>query len=233
MQLPKSLSKKLLLGKETVTNFKLIPENFINFFTEIGPKLASKMEKPAKTFDVYLKKVAVLQPEYPLSTNELKDPFFSLQTNKSPGHDEISFDVIKSCFGSLSKPLLHIFRLSLEEGIFPDVLKTAKVTPIFKTGDKNDFGNYRPISVLSCFSKKFEKIMYKRLFNHVSEHNLLYHKQFCFQQGHSTDHAIMQLIDQNDKFENNCFTLGIFIDLSKAFDTVNHQFLISKLANYR
>ena len=112
-----------------------------------------------------------------MSINELKDIFLSLQTNKSPGHDEISFDVIKSCFGSLSKPLLHTFRLSLEEGIFPDNLKTAKVTPIFKAGDENDFGNYRPISVLSCFSKILEKIMYKTF---QSEHNLLYQKQFGF-----------------------------------------------------
>ena len=105
------------------------------------------------------------KPEYPLSINELKDAFFSLQTNKSPGHDKISFNVIQSCFGSFRKPILHIFRLSLEEGIFPEDLKTAKVTPIFKAGDENDFGNYRPISVLSCFSKILEKIMHYRLFN--------------------------------------------------------------------
>ena len=75
--------------------------------------------------------------------------------------------------------------------------------------------------------------MYKRLFNHLSEHNLLYQKQFGFQQGHSTKHAIMQLIDEIiDKFENNCFTLGIFINFSQAFDTVIHQVLISKLNNY-
>ena len=130
----------------------------------------------------------------------------------------------------MSKPLLHIFRLSLEEGIFPDDLKAAKVTPIFKAGDENDFGNYRTISVLSCFSKMLEKIMYKRLFNPLSEHNLLYQKQLGFQQGHSTEHAIMQLIDQiNDTFENNCFALGIFIDISKGFETVDHQILISKL----
>ena len=84
-------------------------ENFNNVFTEIGPKLASEIEKLAKTFDVYLKKVDVLQPEYPFSFNKLKHAFFSLQTNTSPGHDEISFNIIKSCFGSLSKPLLRIF----------------------------------------------------------------------------------------------------------------------------
>ena len=97
---------------------------------------------------------------------------------------EISFNVIKNCFGSLSKPLLYVFRLLLEEVIFLDDLKIAKVTPIFKAGDENDFGNYRPIFVLSCFSKILTKIMYKRLFNHLSEHNLLYQKQFGFHQGY-------------------------------------------------
>ena len=102
-----------------------------------------------------------------MSINELREAFFSLQTNTSPGHDEISFNITKSCFGSLSKPLLHVFRLSLEEGIFPDDLKAAKVTPIIKAGDENDFGNYRPISVLSGFSKILEKITYKRLFDRL------------------------------------------------------------------
>ena len=125
----KNFMQKVLLGKETFTNSKLIAKNFNNFLTEIGPKLASEIEKPVKTFYVYLKKVDILQPEHPLSIKELKDAFFSLQTNKSPGHD-----IIKSCFRSLSKPLLHIFALSLEEGIFPDDLKIAKVTTIFKAG---------------------------------------------------------------------------------------------------
>ena len=91
----------------------------------------------------------------------------------------------------MSKPLLHIFRLSLEEKTFPDDLKTAKVTPIFKVGDENDFGNYRPISGSSCFYKIPEKIMCERLFNHLSVHNLLYQKQSGFQKGHSIGHAIM------------------------------------------
>ena len=123
------------------------------------------------------KELTFIQPEYPLSINELKDAFISVQTNISPVHGEISFNVIKSSFGSLSKLLLHIFRLSLEEEIFPDGLKIAKVTPIFKAGDESDFDNYRPISLLSCFSKIPEKIMYKRLFNHLSEHYLLCQKE--------------------------------------------------------
>ena len=102
----------------------------------------------------------------------------------------------------MSNSLLHIFRLSLEEGIFLDDLKTAKVTPIFKAGDENDFGKYRPISVLSCFSKILEKIMYKRLIIHLSEHIYFVKNSLIFQQGLSTEHAIMQLIDQsNDKLK--------------------------------
>ena len=129
--------------------------------------------------------------------------------------------------------MLHVFRLSLEKGIFPDDLKIAKVMGAFKAGDENEFGNYRPISILPCFSKIFERIMYKRLYNHLLNQNILYRKQFGFQQGHSTEHAILLLIDQiNYNFEKNYFTLGVFIGLSKAFDTVDHQILISKLNDY-
>ena len=129
-------------------------------------KLANEIEIPTKTFEAYHKKVDILQPGYLLTINELKQAFFSI----SPGHDEICYNVIKSCFGSLSKPLLHIFRLSLEEGRFPDDLKTARVTPIFKAGDENEFGNYRPISVLSCFFKILETIMCKRLRYFIRTH---------------------------------------------------------------
>ena len=115
--------------------------------------------------------------------------------------------------------MLHVFNLSIVKGIFPDDLKIARVTPVFKGGDEKDLENYRPISILLCFSKILERIMYNRLYNHLIKNNILYSKQFEFQKGHSMEYTIIQLIDQINNFENNEFTIGVFIDLSKAFDS--------------
>ena len=159
----KTFPRKVVTENKVVTNTEIIAKHFNTFFTEIGHTLAKKIKTPPKTFETYLQKWNSLQPESPLTINELKDAFFALQTNKSPGHDGTSFNVINNCFGPLSTPVLNIFNLSLEKRIFPDELKIARVTPIYKTGDENDCGNYRPISVLPCFSKMRERIMYKRL----------------------------------------------------------------------
>ena len=138
--------------------------------------------------------------------NELKEAIFSLKINKSPGYDNISFNVVRNCFGPLLKPLMAIFNLSLQKGCFPEEVKIARVTPIYKADDVNKIGNYRPISVLSCFSKILERIMYNRLFKYLTTNEILYKKQSGFQKGHSTEHTIMQLLDQiNNSFEKKSF----------------------------
>ena len=107
------------------------------------------------------------------------------------------------------------------------------MAPLFKKGDNALMDNYRPISVLPCFSKILERIIYNRLYSFFSENNILYKKQFGFQKQHLTDHAIVYLVNEILKsFENNCYTLGVFIDLTKALDTVDHNILLKKLFHY-
>ena len=103
------------------------------------------------------------------------------------------------------------------------------MTIVIKTGDLQEISNYRPISVLPCFSKILERIMHIRLYSCLVNEKILYSKQFGFQKGHSMEHIITQLADQiHESFENGNYTLGVFIDLSKAFDTIDHSMLTKK-----
>ena len=168
-----------------------------------------------------------------LKINEIKEIFFSLKLNKSPGYDEISFNDIKNCFSELNIPLKYLFKMSLESRIFSDKLKIAKVIPLFKAGDPANISSCRPISVPHCFSKRFEQIMHNRLYKYLTTEKNLYHKKFDFQRDHSTKHAIVKLVNQiYETFEINQHTLRVFIDLSKAFDTISHSVLIKKLQMY-
>ena len=115
----------------------------------------------------------------------------------------------------------------------PDQTKIARVTPIFKSDDPSALNNYRPISVLSSLSKIFERVIYNRTVNFLNKHKIICDRQFGFRQGYSTYMAALSISDFISKgFDNNEFTLGIFLDLSKAFDTVDHTILLSKLFHY-
>jgi hypothetical protein len=133
----------------------------------------------------------------------------------------------------IMEPLLHIYNLSFLSGAVPNKLKVAKVIPIYKKGDPTHPGNYRPISLLNIFDKILEKLMYSRLYKHLATNNVLYDYQFGFRKGHSTALAILKVVDniyQNLDKGNVCS--GAYLDLQKAFDTVNHEILLGKLYNY-
>ena len=126
-----------------------------------------------------------------------------------------------------------MFNLSLSQGVFPDELKIAKVLPLFKSGDQTIFTNYRPISILPFLSKILEKLMYCRLINFIEKYNLLYCLQFGFRKHYSTGLALTYLVDKiSESMDTGRFSIGIFLDFSKAFDTVDHNILFAKLSCY-
>ncbi len=129
--------------------------------------------------------------------------------------------------------LSELVNLSFETGIFPDILKIAKVIPLHKKESKIDHRNYRPISLLSVLSKIFEKLIYKRIYSYLDQKKLLYSKQFGFRGNHSTNHAIISLTEHiRNLLDKGEYVCGIFVDLEKAFDTVHHDILCEKIKSY-
>ena len=215
---------------------KLISDGFNNFFTNVGPQLADKIPRSNVNFKDYLNKARSPTNSLfltPTDYDEIIEVCNSLKSDSSPGFDEIKPGIIKSVKHLIAVPLVHIFNLSVTRGIFPSQLKTAKVIPVFKSGDSDIFNNYRPISVLPIFSKVFERLVHNRLYNFISRFNLIHHRQFGFRSKYSTDLAIMEAYNEiTNKLDKNMHTIGIFLDLSKAFDTINHDILLHKLHYY-
>ena len=139
----------------------------MNFSQKLVHLLQERFLPRVSPLKVFLKKTSNTLPERCLTINELKDAFFSLKMNKSTSSDEISFNVIKNCFGELSDVSRYVFDLSLQTRIFPDPLKIAKVTSVFKTSDLKEISNYCPIYVLPCFLKMLERIMHNRLYSYL------------------------------------------------------------------
>jgi hypothetical protein len=219
-------------------NIKNISNQFCKFFTDVGPKLAAEIDQSDKHYTEYFNNLHKEIPNsmyfIPTDPVEIVKIINKLQNKSSTGHDMISNNLLKGIKEGISFPLSIIFNKSISEGRIPNKLKFAEIKPIYKgKKSKSDYTNYRPISLLPCISKILEKIVYTRLSDFLEKHKILDENQYGFRASRSTTDAVTNLLGHilNDKEKNN-IAIGLFIDYSKAFDTIDYDTLLYQMEKY-
>jgi hypothetical protein len=211
-----------------------IANTFIDYFTSIGSSLSNQVPTWPSTFHQFLSSPIRHSAVFlPTDQQEIYNIINNLDNSMTCGDDNIPISVIKRVALYISNPLSLLLNHSFNHGLFPSLLKIAKITPLFKSGSKYDVSNYRPIYLLNGFSKIYERAIYNRISSYLSKFNLLYFKQYGFRTAHSTELALTDLLDSISKaIDDKNYTISITIDLKKAFDTVDHKILLSKLSYY-
>lgn len=216
------------VGLETVEKFN---EHFVGIAKRLNDSKYNCSGPSSKRYRQFLRRRTpnsiFLSPTDP---SEIMTIIKSFDSNKSSGLSPI---ILKKLGTLVSPDISALINACMKEGIFPDELKVARVTPLFKGGDCNVITNYRPISILPTMSKIYEKCILTRLVSFLEKNDVLSHDQFGFRSGLSTTKAlnsgIQYVISSLDKGEQ---TVGLFLDLQKAFDTIDHSILLDKLDHY-
>ena len=224
---------KFKCNGSVIEDGKVIANKFNDFFINVGPTLAKNIPSTKKNPTEYItQNIETVFAVSPVSDHEIFKILGDLK-DSAAGWDELRPNMIKHVKQDIKLPLAHICNLSFGTGVFPSELKIANVVPIFKANDEMIFSNYRPVSVLPVFSKLIERLMYNRLIQYINENKLLYEYQFGFQRGKSTHMALIVLLDKrSEALDRGECVMGVFLDFSKAFDTVDHSILLRKMQKY-
>ena len=225
----------LKIKKDVAGSFTDLKElaNYCNtFFNEVGLKMSEKIPDSQNKFNLP-QNVMTSMFLYPVNENELIKHMSTLKNKCTPGVDKISAVIIKRCHLYFLKPLKHIINLIFLIGMVPSEFKTAIITPIFKSNDSTKINNYRPISVISNFTKIFEKCLKQRLQQFLNNSNVLTQNQYAFTGGRGTTDAMYELVKNViNNLDSNQNCLAVFLDLAKAFDTIPHPLLLDVLQAY-
>ena len=230
---------EFVVNNRSIADQKEIADQFNIFFSNIGSTLSDSIEIADSTLDFtdYLNNPTEHHFNFnTITESETLSIINKLKNKNSSGKDEISNKLLKSIKDEIAKPLTIIINQSLKTGVFPDALKIAKFKPLYKKGDNFCLNNYRPISLLPTISKIFERVMFTQLYSYLNANNLLSEQQYGFRSHHSTELAYVKLVDyittEMDNIKKIKTPTAIFLDLSKAFDTLNFNILLNKLQYY-
>ena len=224
----------LKINEETITGDKNIADAFNSFFVSVGPSLSENLPESEKSYSDYVQHSIYETFSFSeVSENDTLKLLCGLKESKAAGLDKINAKLVKDSAEVICPTLTKIFNRSLQQGIFPEDLKNAFVSPIYKNGDKSDCSNYRPISILSTIAKVLEKTVYNQLISYLNENNILSNSQFGFRKQHSTTTSLLNATNNwLLNIDKGLINGVLFLDLRKAFDTVDHKILIEKLKLY-